>query len=1163
MTPTNRVSLMAALSSALLLAIVTPGKGDVITGAGFTPEASGAAVEAGQILPLVADLFNGGSTDATITVTLKAVTVRDIGGYMQQLPNPIFSQDLVIAARTLPAGLGVHFSQGLGPLTTLGLPTGVTALTELDTTVLYKGETTPQVVQVVQFYLTILPVGGLASLITIPVRWCAVEGSWQAEGKKAGEFVDGANLLSLMRSQDFGVWVPFALIEFVSAYAPKGIPVIADPDPALQTPSSDPLTGQLGDLVIPEVAFDPGRFDLRDARFACEDAWSKSYPDQKGTIAVNYRITRGCSGASSCAGPNGVDYGTLGASFAPNPDLWITGSRANDFCWHPRHLSKTDVAPCQVVFVEDQAMYSDTTDFSGLGPAAFALYNAGVTVAHELGHSLMLGHGKGVDPDNDGLLPPAPGARRFDCLCDPQGPTGGNANPYDQAGIVGGDTIVTEFSSAYNMTPLQVEQVREVALLIPGAVASGVPADPSGALMAAQPASNPPPVDVQIVAAEISEDPISQTTALLLRVVGPIPVSATNEYVFFVDVDNNPTTGCEPASLGFPTAFEGADLVARVSLSPAGGTQTITPSVWTCQRGVLVETNDPGIRGASFTQTGWTALQQGFGYVSIAMPDAVAGILGQQVRVQALARQVGPGGQLDRLPAGPASGGLISLSPPKFAQCTVNPSTVRAPGTTLVTATGLLSNQTAEVYLGNNLLATGSIDSNGTAQVNVAIPADTAQRAWPVSVKVQGAAVSADSVLFVLGGTASPATTATLSPGPNAAGWNNSNVVVTLTAVPVPGGPVVDHITYRAAGAQTIAYSVVPGSTVSVLITAEGETTIGFFATDSAGSAEPLEQVTVKLDKTPPLISGLATPLPNAAGWNNTDVTVNFSCSDSLSGTLFCQGSVTVTTEGANQTVAGRALDNAFNGTTLVVSGINIDKTPPSITCPTNVVVDFSDGSGAIASYPPPLATDNFPGVTSNCAPPSGSLFPIGTNVITCIAIDVAGNTNSCTFTVAVLGPRGIKVDILSSLLALVETVSDKPVSDHLKAAITALTASLDPSLWIDETHLQQKGADQVFQDEKGAVNALRLMLGNTSGGVPGSTVQGFIDRIVKADRLLVTVAIQDGINAGAGAKGIALADQELIAGDTAIGGGEYEDGIEHYRNAWRHAMLAVKGVTQ
>ena len=37
-----------------------------------------------------------------------------------------------------------------------------------------------------------------------------------------------------------------------------------------------------------------------------------------------------------------------------------------------------------------------------------------LTLAHELGHAMLLGHGNGLDDNHDGLLPPTTGIRRFD-----------------------------------------------------------------------------------------------------------------------------------------------------------------------------------------------------------------------------------------------------------------------------------------------------------------------------------------------------------------------------------------------------------------------------------------------------------------------------------------------------------------------------------------------------------------------------------------------------------------------------------------------------------------------------------------------------------------------------------------------------------------------------
>jgi hypothetical protein len=84
----------------------------------------------------------------------------------------------------------------------------------------------------------------------------------------------------------------------------------------------------------------------------------------------------------------------------------------------------------------------------------------------------------------------------------------------------------------------------------------------------------------------------------------------------------------------------------------------------------------------------------------------------------------------------------------------------------------------------------------------------------------------------------------------------------------------------------------------------------------------------VNIDKTAPLIEAVPNPLPNANGWNNTDVTVSFSASDALSGVLSSTSPVTLHNEGAAQLVTGNATDRAGNTATVNIS-INIDKTAP------------------------------------------------------------------------------------------------------------------------------------------------------------------------------------------------------------------------------------------
>ena len=88
------------------------------------------------------------------------------------------------------------------------------------------------------------------------------------------------------------------------------------------------------------------------------------------------------------------------------------------------------------------------------------------------------------------------------------------------------------------------------------------------------------------------------------------------------------------------------------------------------------------------------------------------------------------------------------------------------------------------------------------------------------------------------------------------------------------------------------------------------------------------------------------------------------------------------------------------------------DTTPPTITCPDNIVAEChtTNGlTGAYVSYPTPVVADSCDSnPTIICTPPSGSFFelPVGlasTNyIVTCIAEDASHNTNVCSFVVTI-----------------------------------------------------------------------------------------------------------------------------------------------------------------
>lgn len=110
----------------------------------------------------------------------------------------------------------------------------------------------------------------------------------------------------------------------------------------------------------------------------------------------------------------------------------------------------------------------------------------------------------------------------------------------------------------------------------------------------------------------------------------------------------------------------------------------------------------------------------------------------------------------------------------------------------------------------------------------------------------------------------------------------------------------------------------------------QAETNYGCSASSAGGSAGPVS-VSIKRDATKPTISGSRLPLANGYGWSNDDVSVLFSCDDNLSGVVSCATPQTFSSEGADQSATGTATDEAGNSDSATVSGINIDKTKPTI----------------------------------------------------------------------------------------------------------------------------------------------------------------------------------------------------------------------------------------
>jgi|SRR5688572_9874329 len=71
-------------------------------------------------------------------------------------------------------------------------------------------------------------------------------------------------------------------------------------------------------------------------------------------------------------------------------------------------------------------------------------------------------------------------------------------------------------------------------------------------------------------------------------------------------------------------------------------------------------------------------------------------------------------------------------------------------------------------------------------------------------------------------------------------------------------------------------------------------------------------------------------PAANDAGWNNSDVTVTWACTDATSGAVESEASAVVTGEGEDLSASALCTDLAGNETEVTADGIDIDRTVPT-----------------------------------------------------------------------------------------------------------------------------------------------------------------------------------------------------------------------------------------
>jgi HYR domain len=103
---------------------------------------------------------------------------------------------------------------------------------------------------------------------------------------------------------------------------------------------------------------------------------------------------------------------------------------------------------------------------------------------------------------------------------------------------------------------------------------------------------------------------------------------------------------------------------------------------------------------------------------------------------------------------------------------------------------------------------------------------------------------------------------------------------------------------------------------------------------------------------------------------------------------------------------------------------------------PTGLVVDAESPAGAQVAYTASGEDALDPRPSAACEPASGSVFEVGTTLVSCVATDAAGNEQSASFTVHVEGAAEQLADLGGTVVA----------AGLAHGLETALVAKLDPN---------------------------------------------------------------------------------------------------------------------
>jgi hypothetical protein len=397
-----------------------------------------------------------------------------------------------------------------------------------------------------------------------------------------------------------------------------------------------------------------------------------------------------------------------------------------------------------------------------------------------------------------------------------------------------------------------------------------------------------------------------------------------------------------------------------------------------------------------------------------------------------------------------------------------------------------------------------------------------------------------------------------------------ANVTVVDNLPPVPNAASLPQVTGQCSAtipaaptAKDNCAGTVTGTTTDPLsYSAQGTYTVTWTFNDGNGNTATQTQQVVVQDTIAPIVvtqditvqlsaDGNASIIADAIDNGSTDncclgsKSINknsFTCSD------LGENTVTLTVTDCN--------GNSSSATAIVTVE---DVTPPELIVPEDIIVEMQNAAGAEVSLTPTASDTCDADVEITSDEPE--VFPLGTTTVTFTATDDSGNSTSESITVTVQGPTEIKENAKSCLSNYIDE------SKRFSKAIRGIDKSLDDSYWIDETHLDCKHGNKVFDNEAYAVRELMHLLKDKKKQISDEALacaDSAIEKMVRVDRILAETFILDVEkeevtgNQEKVDREIAKAYEELDRGDAERDAGKFDKAIKQYKKAWKHACHAL-----